>query len=748
MRASYAGLHLTVIVIAVWATSVNDLPAADGAMAATPTIAWNVESGQAAVRSGRLELTIETKSGINARLLRDAKTGRVYADGDYFWPNRQFPKLNEKPIVTELPKGRRSISLKGRLGDLEVVQKFVVQDGDPDAIQEEITICNSTRNTIATADFACGFAKKLCVGAAWNTDAALRLCHVPYRHGLDGKTQEWPLREVAEHGMAYPVGHGHVHQTRTWGAEGWLWTDGTTTLLMSKYNANGMEWSLLDPQKRSDEILVRFGGAGLWRPGLPLRPQDASPPECKHGLPAAAASLEPGQSYTFGIARLQILDGDWKPAYYAFRKYTESLGCRPERNYNPPIHWNELYDNEYFFKVAPNYDVDQESQRAAMKKVMQQFYTLDHMKAEAAKAKELGCESLYLDPGWDFPACSFLWDSSRLGTCDSFVKLMREQYGLKVSVWCGLGGVPPTWADPASCPVEAQVTTKEGKRNQVLCFPNAAFLDSREKNLLELARQGIAFFMFDSTQYSGPCYDKSHGHHVPSTRDEHANAIYELARRIEQKYPTMLIESHDPMTGPGSGNYSPTYINFAKPNSFNCLWGHEFMWNSMDDVLSGRAVSLYYYNMAYSIPLYLHVSLKPDNANAIVFWWFASTCRHLGMGGKHSDPAVWEAHKKAMRAYLPLKRFYTQGVFYGLDESLHAHTLPDLAESVVNAFNLTQQPATKQVAFRLAEIGLPPGKAQVDGVGFEQNGDILTVNLVIPARGHQCFRVKSIAGKQ
>ncbi len=59
-----------------------------------------------------------------------------------------------------------------------------------------------------------------------------------------------------------------------------------------------------------------------------------------------------------------------------------------------------------------------------------------------------------------------------------------------------------------------------------------------------------------------------------------------------------------------------------------------------------------------------------------MFWWFASTIRHLGVGGKGPAP-VWEAQKKAMQAYLPLERFYTQGVFYGLDEMVHVHTLAD-----------------------------------------------------------------------
>ena len=35
-----------------------------------------------------------------------------------------------------------------------------------------------------------------------------------------------------------------------------------------------------------------------------------------------------------------------------------------------------------------------------------------------------------------------------------------------------------------------------------------------------------------------------------------------------------------------------------------------------------------------SLPLYIHIDLRTDNRNALVFWWYASTCRHLGIGGQ------------------------------------------------------------------------------------------------------------------
>jgi hypothetical protein len=108
---------------------------------------------------------------------------------------------------------------------------------------------------------------------------------------------------------------------------------------------------------------------------------------------------------------------------------------------------------------------------------------------------------------------------------------------------------------------------------------------------------------------------------------------------------------------------------------------------------------------------------------------------------------VWEAEKKAMQAYLRLKRFYTQGVFFGLDETTHGHTPPDRQECVINAFNLEDQPGQKTVRFRLGEIGLRPGLAQVEGASCEQTGEAVALALALPARGHQLVRVRTVARK-
>jgi len=105
------------------------------------------------------------------------------------------------------------------------------------------------------------------------------------------------------------------------------------------------------------------------------------------------------------------------------------------------------------------------------------------------------------------------------------------------------------------------------------------------------------------------------------TRDDHAKAYLKLAQEVHKVYPDLLIEMHD---------------------------------------------------------------VRVDNINCVEFWWYASTVRHPGIGWNDYRPRFipqkkqqWEAHKKAMKEYLRLKKFYTQGIFYGLDEEVHIHTLPE-----------------------------------------------------------------------
>ncbi len=681
-------------------------------------VKWDQSKQIAIIKSGALELRVETANGINPSSLKNLKTGEVYADKAYIWPGGKAPRLIGEPEVKA-----KSIRLSGTINDLQVTLTY--ESAGANAIIEKVTITNPGTKTVDTSGFKCGFVKQL-------DNQKFEVCPVPYRRETDGQMRVFTLDHIAKTPSGYGGWAEPWVETKTWGAEGWVWSSGDRSLLISKYNSNSMEWSLIEPVNDG----VRFGGAGLW----------------KHGSPERAKQLKPGDSYTFGETRFEVIEGDWQKAYYAYRKYTEKKGCRIPMTYNPPVQWNELYDNEFYFRVCDAFNVyfapdGPRFYSDLNKKSMEfanQYYSLDIIKGEAAKAKELGCEALYLDPGWDVGGPELhVWDEVRLGKMDSFVKMLHDDYHLgKVSLWCSLAGMPPTIGDPTGSPYAARVMDEKGQPAELLvCIPSPGFMSRKVDRLTELCKNGAGFLMFDSNQYTGPCYSKLHGHSVPSTREEHANALIQLAQNVRSKYPSTYIEMHDPVTGPCNIHYTPTYYGYDRKNSFTELWGHEFMWGPMDDLLSRRAVSLYYFNLAYSIPLYLHVNLKSDNENAVMFWWFASTCRHLGVGGKSSG-AVWEAQKKAMAEYKALKRFYTRGVFYGLDEMVHVHTLPDLGQACINVFNLEDKPVKRTVRFSLAEIGLGSKRVKLEGVEGRQVEDVVEFEVEVPARGHQLVVLK------
>jgi len=285
-----------------------------------------------------------------------------------------------------------------------------------------------------------------------------------------------------------------------------------------------------------------------------------------------------------------------------------------------------------------------------------------------------------------------------------------------------------------------------------LCSVAPGWWQTKRDRLLALADAGVTFFMFDGPNYT-PCYDPNHGHSVPLTREEHVRAYTELARQIHLRHPDVLIEMHDPVLGPVEDRYVPMYYTHERA-TFDSIWGFEFMWNSMSDIMGGKARSLYYYNLAYNIPLYLHVNLKTDNHHALVFWWFASTCRHLGVGGRDAVPSNatipeigigagftpdldrWEHHKAAMQRYRALDAFFKRGEFYGISEEIHLHILPAKKAFTVNLFNLSGEKRTVGGGIDLRTIGLDPTMKFVsaDGLGTVENGHY-QVSVELPPWG-------------
>jgi hypothetical protein len=326
--------------------------------------------------------------------------------------------------------------------------------------------------------------------------------------------------------------------------------------------------------------------------------------------------------------------------------------------------------------------------------------------------------------------------------------MLHRDYALKLSLHTPLSG----WCDAASYPVETYRTDRFGQRltwkkgqsfgNSPLCGASRQYVEETARRLKVLARDGATFFMFDGDQYEGECWDPNHGHSVPARRGEHVQGNCALARLVHEEYPNVLIEMHGP---------TPSYYGHGRASAgrqaagglgYDSVWAFELMWRPMDDLLSGRSIALYYYALAYGLPLYIHIDLRTDNANALVFWWNASTCRHLGIGGTHEDVNAQKAHHEAMATYLRLQSFFKAGAFYGVDEMVHVHVHPTDPAAVVNCFNLEDHPVGRTIEFEPAKFGLPSGaKYDIKGGVARREADRYVVDVEIPARGHVLLEV-------
>ncbi len=679
------------------------------------------------------QLKVSTQNGLNPYSLLCRQPDGVLADGDYSFGFGRPSNVTYKS--RSLADGGQEIVFTGQSGDLKVEHLFRFPRAD--WFEEQITVQNTGEQELLLADdkpnpvhprIRCGFVRSGQDGPQAATPIAdTRFLAVPYLKGIaiPFGHKDFSFTDVVEKSHEFHFDNGQLFEpldTCVLGSEGWVWTGRDQGIVIIKYSQELMEHSILDTVEKSGQgdaggKSLRFGGCGAW-----------------HGDPEAALRIAPGATVRMGITRYIRYSGDWKTGFYQFRQFMAEKGHRFPKGFNPPVHWNELYDN-------PLWWTDPESLENRDK-----MYRLEHMEEEAAKAREVGCEALYLDPGWDTMQGSTVWAEDRLLTCAEFCKLMQDKYGLQVSLHTPLAW----WNKPEGYPSSVLARDAQGNTYrtprwnqypQTVCSGSEWFTIKLER-LLKLAEAGVVYFMFDGPNFTGPCTVKSHGHVVPYTREAHMRRCTELGRKLHEKYPDLIIEMHDMIAGAGGFNYVPTYY-LQNDQTFNDVWAFEFMWDPMADLLSRRSVALYYYNLGYDLPLYIHVNLKGDNANALMFWWNASLCRHLGIGGKHPDPLVWQAHKDAMKTYLRLKSFFTQGEFYGLDEMIHVHTLKEKNAAVINCFNLAETPETKTFTFALAEVGLSPqSKYEIQGAAAtRRQGDTLEISVALEGKDSAVIEV-------
>jgi hypothetical protein len=503
-------------------------------------------------------------------------------------------------------------------------------------------------------------------------------------------------------------------------SEAWLWAEEDGGFLLAKYAQEHAEFSIADgehvvarrpagqvaslqlDQLHSDRNLcLRHSGAGV-----------------RDGFPEHAAELGPRQRLSFGTSVIVAYDGDWQAGYASYKQLLRERGHVTPAGYDPQVHWNELY--RLGWRCGSNAPLQE----------------LPELFEEAARAQAAGAQTFYFDPGWDLFEGSSVWDTERLGPIEEFIRRLSDEYGLALALHLMIhtkssGEDPAIYRRRPDGEIDLWIDATPYAGGFV-CPASPVWQRQKTERLLLLARAGVSFFMFDFVNYQ-PCWSGEHGHRVPLTREEHAEGIMTVVRAVKSEFPGLTIEAHDRI-----GGGLPLYYQHGSPGAHDELWGFEYMWDPYTDLLSGRALSLYEYNLAYDIPLYLHINSAHDSPAMLAFWWYASCCRHLGVGGLAEGDEQWPRLTEAMRRYRALQPWFARGRFVGIDTVTHLHVLDGdgdgdggTGSAVLTAFNLTATSVRRTVSITSAQ--LPLGAApEVAGAPAALADGVLTIELELP----------------
>ncbi len=604
-----------------------------------------------------------------------------------------------------------------------------------DGIEETLMIKNIGALPVCIDRIEAGWCADLASRSGW------RLVAIPFKVQLDGSLHDYPVQALIDGQFKNAVFEDSTRQfmpplteENRLRSEAWAWGMGDRGLVIMKYNNQDIELSVACPTQTGTEHQLRFGGAGF----------------CLYGEPGRAHALEPGQEFTFGATSYIPYAGGLDQAYKIVRDALDARGHTFPADYNPPVNWNELYDVGWYHSRPAD---------------LKQFYTRPALLKEAAKAREIGCDLLYLDPGWEVCEGTTLWDETRLGSVASLVEALQKEHGLGLAFRTVLRTYQDHW------PHAYLVDHGQGAYQPVefgdqqfweVCLVNPAFWNEKLRRILEIAQKGVRFIMVDEFDWRGPCHDPSHGHPVPSTPLDHCLAVYWLCSAIRTACPGLTIETHDPVWPWSTCIYVPTYFQhgFDGLGSYDENWGFEYMWDCLNDLKSGRALALYYYNLGCNVPLYLHITMAADNDACVFFWWAASTVRHLGIGGKESSKTIepagglpprdvekrFAAYRDQMALYQKLKAYFVRGTFHGIAETAHLHTLDGKKGGVLTLFNLTD--GDQDLEFTIsrgrlnADLDLP-----VMGADATWKRDGVTIRLRLPGMSPAVVCIGDVAVK-
>ncbi|MCY2930343.1 MAG: hypothetical protein NTV86_12755 [Planctomycetota bacterium] len=402
------------------------------------------------------------------------------------------------------------------------------------------------------------------------------------------------------------------------------------------------------------------------------------------GVPEGRGCVEvkAGGSLDWGITRYTPFRGRLDDGLLQYRDFMVECGVKLPEGYSPPINYCIYYEcGERYHHLK----------------------LLDGLKC----AVETGCTLLYTDQGWEDYFGSGLWDETRLGKIEAFVQAARAS-GMAVGVLVGLHTDAYVWPKSysrkdAAGNIVAGDRWGAGHWNGI-CPTVQEWQREKTRRLKKVVDAGVSFFSFDFNDNTEPCADPSHGHIILSSPWEHSLGVAQQQRMLKQACPGALIEAHDWLWA-GLG-YWPIY---ALSESHDERWGFEFMWDPFGDLKSGRLFNLYYYNLCYEKPLYLHIDLKKDSPRCVVFWYVASTVRHMGIGNYATLAEEQKAQvRRAVAICKDHQRFFSAGRFSGPDPLTHIHVLPGEGALVLR-FNDQAQPVTGRLELTKDQVGCEDG---------------------------------------
>lgn len=680
------------------------------------------------ISNNAYRLTVrKSENGIHVRFY-DKLMDFIFCDGPYLYRIAQdvesgtmhYKALDDITINSD----NNSIMINAEIGNLNLNHEFILPNNRP-IMEEQISLRNESDAIISLNEFEMGFQTIVTneIGEVKREFEGDRFVAVPFRHRASdppGFIHDYSIADVVNKSGFEPRLNEFIRYKRIPSrhrySEGWAWMHGEYVLGIYKFNQEHMEFSTVSTQAVPEGVVLRFGGSCM-----------------RNEEPSVLKRISPGKTVNLGVMRYQTLKGDYTEALYALRNMLDEKGCRFPDDFNPPIHWNELYDNPEWQGVStPGQPY---TPRASVRK---RSYSRELIEQEAAKARDYSCESLYLDPGWDTVFGSFKWGKEWLGSQSKFVKMMKSEYGLAVSLHCPLA----TWMshpryrmDNTSYmewPKESERMDPEGNViEQSVCLGSQQYLREAEKRLLKCCEAGVKFIMLDGNWWNGGCWNQRHGHPVPYRKEDHVRANLHLAQQIHTRYPDVLIEMHDMIAGGSRYRMTPVYYKYGLPGSYDDNWGFELMWAPFEDLKEGRGLALYYYNMGCNVPVYLHIDLRNDNEHCFVLWWFASTCRHLGIGGTHPNPLIAANQRAAMKKYRSLDRFYKRGDFFGINEEIHIHVLKEENAFVLNVFNLSDESRIIKGSIPVEKLGIDPDRWYIRNgrIGrFDKENGVFVVN--------------------